>query len=144
MAHVPKNGRQGCKEPVVDKGDHRWKMPLPGYLYLSHWIFVFFSVFAFTGYLYLYLLSIGICICTYTPWIFVFVSVFALQRCYICLVLYVMVQCPLWCICLWCSGICPPALPGAWIIRGAICFNPRAVHPLEKKMHVEIKEKMQT
>ena len=29
-------------------------------------------------------------------------------------------------------------------LDNSICFNPRAVHPLEKKMHVEIKEKMQT
>ena len=24
-------------------------------------------------------------------------------------------------------------MPGAWIIRGAICFNPRAVHPIRKE-----------
>ena len=51
MAHVPKNGRQGCEEAVVDEGNHRRKMTLPAYLclylYSPPWIFVF--VFSFVS-----------------------------------------------------------------------------------------------
>ena len=95
-----------------------------------HWVLVF--VFALHRYLYLYLHSLDICICLcicspevlYMPGAICHGAVSPLVH-------MPMVQ--------W---YMPAGI--ARCLDNSICFNPRAVHPLEKKMHVEIKEKMQT
>ena len=103
-------------------------MPLPGYLYRICFCWVFVFAFALPVYLYLYLHSLDICICSpevlYMPGATGHGAVSPLVH-------MPMVQ--------W---YMPAGI--ARCLDNLICFNPRAVHPLEKKMHVEIKEKMQT